>query len=57
MAPIVFLSVTASRRGVLAFARRGPPHVVVRPRRDHDDHELATVVSLLDRLPKMRLAS
>jgi anti-anti-sigma factor len=43
MAPIAFLSVTVSRRGLLAFAQRGPPDVVVCFRGEQD---LATVVEL-----------
>jgi anti-sigma B factor antagonist len=43
MVPPVFLSVTASRRGVQAYARRGPPQVVVCLRGDHD---LSTVAEL-----------
>lgn len=36
MSPIVFLSVTKSRRRLSAFARRGPPAVVVTLRGEHD---------------------
>ena len=43
MPPIVFLSVTVSRRGLTAFAQRGPPEVVVHLRGEHD---LATVAEL-----------
>ena len=43
MAPLVFLSVTVSRRRLPAFARRGPPEVVVCLRGDHD---LSTVAEL-----------
>lgn len=43
MVPVGFLSVTMSRRGVPAFAQRGPPEVVVCLRGDHD---LATVAEL-----------
>jgi anti-anti-sigma factor len=43
MAPTAFLSLTASREGPMAFARRGPPDVVVCLRGEHD---LSTVAEL-----------
>jgi anti-anti-sigma factor len=36
MAPVSFLSVTVSRRGLMGFGRRGPPEVVVCLRGEHD---------------------
>jgi len=36
VSPIVFLSVTRSRRRLATFARRGPPAVVVTLRGEHD---------------------
>jgi anti-anti-sigma factor len=43
MTPISFMSVTMSRRGLTAFAQRGPPDVVVCLRGEHD---LAAVAEL-----------
>jgi anti-anti-sigma factor len=48
MVPIVFLSVTVSPRAPVAFARRGPPEVVVCLRGEHDlstVHELSATMA------------
>jgi anti-anti-sigma factor len=49
MSPIVFLSVTASRRRLTAFARRGPPTVVVSLRGEHDLTTRSAVAEVMAR--------
>jgi anti-anti-sigma factor len=49
MAPIELLSVTVSRRGLLAFARRDPARTAVWLRGEHDDSTVAALSETMAR--------